>query len=143
MTVVATAQKRLIDGIFRKGRGTAMPSIPHDSVHEYVAATPVAQADSSAQPECTRARRKATRTRNARIPHRSRNTAAKQSCRPSVILYASGFPHDAELAGGLARGCLVDGMPERPSHVARPGRHADSTPPQVTAPAAGGTGHLW
>ena len=34
-----------------KPQGTAMPSIPHDTVHEHVAATPVAQhADSSAQP---------------------------------------------------------------------------------------------
>ena len=38
----------------------------------------------------------------------------------------------AALAGGPACGCLVDGHPERPSHVAPPGLHADSTPPQAT-----------
>ena len=49
----------------------------------------------------------------------------------------------SQAASGPACGCLADGHPERPSHVARPGRHADSTPPQATAPVATGTGHLW
>ena len=61
----------------------------------------------------------------------------------AVALNASGLPCDAALASWPACACLADGHPERPSHVARPGRHADSTPPQATAPASAGAGHLW
>ena len=55
----------------------------------------------------------------------------------AVALNASGLPCDAALASGPTCGCLSDGQPKRPSHVARPGRHADSTPPSY------GSGCRW
>ena len=75
MNVAATAQERLINGIFRKGRQChqfptilCMNTLQQHRSHGMP--TPVRNLP------CTRARRKATRTRklNARIPHRLRNT---------------------------------------------------------------------
>ena len=57
----------------------------------------------------------------------------------AVALLASGLPSDAALAGGPACGCLVDGHPERPSHVARPAHHADRRRLRVVLPLAPAT----